>query len=114
VGYTYLGMADHWRGNAERAEAELRKAVEMEPPGAIGGQSGSLLARHLAYQGRTEEVLELFESARSRLPSLEVASGIGSWNGMLGFIEALYLCGLNEEAAALSPLVEGLLERGRR
>ena len=114
VGYIYLGMAAHWRGNAERAEAELRKAVEMEPPGAIGGQSGSLLARHLAYQGRTEEVLELFESARSRLPSLEVASGIGSWNGMLGFVEALYVCGLYEEAAALSPLVEGVLELGRR
>jgi class 3 adenylate cyclase/tetratricopeptide (TPR) repeat protein len=114
VGYIYLGLAAHWRGNAERAEAELRNAVDMEPPGAIGGQSGSLLARHLAYQGRTEEVMELFESARSRLPSLEVASGVGSWNGMLGFVEALYLCGLCEEAAALAPLVEGALELGRR
>ena len=36
VGYIYLGLAAHWRGNAERAEAELRKAVELEPPGAIG------------------------------------------------------------------------------
>jgi class 3 adenylate cyclase/tetratricopeptide (TPR) repeat protein len=113
VGYIYLGMADHWRGNAERAEAELRNAVDMEPPGAIGGQSGSLLARHLAYQGRTEEVLELFESARSMLPSLKAASGIGSWNGMLGFVEALYLCGLYDQAAALSPLVEGVLELRR-
>jgi hypothetical protein len=106
-------MADHWRGNADRAEAELRNAVDMEPPGAIGGQSGSLLARHLAYQGRTEEVLELFESARSMLPSLKAASGIGSWNGMLGFVEALYLCGLYDQAAALSPLVEGVLELRR-
>jgi tetratricopeptide (TPR) repeat protein len=113
VGYIYLGMADHWRGNAERAEAQLRNAVEMEPPGAIGGQSDSLLARHLAYQGRTVEVLDLFESARSRLPSLKTASGIGSWNGMLGFVEALYLCGLYDEAAALSPLVEGVLELHR-
>jgi tetratricopeptide (TPR) repeat protein len=114
VGYVYLGLAAHWRDNAERAEAELRKAVEMEPPGAIGGQSGSLLARHLAYQGRTEEVMELFESARPGLPSLEVNSGIGSWNGMLGFVEALYLCELYEEAAALFPLVEGVLEIGKR
>jgi tetratricopeptide (TPR) repeat protein len=114
VGYIYLGLAAHWRDDADRAEAELRKAVEMEPPGAIGGQSGSLLARHLAYQGRTEEVMELFESARSGLPSLEVTSGIGPWNGMLGFVEALYLCDLNEEAAALSPLVEGVLELGKR
>jgi tetratricopeptide (TPR) repeat protein len=43
-----------------------------------------------------------------------VNSGIGSWNGMLGFVEALYLCELYEEAAALFPLVEGVLEIGKR
>ena len=32
---------------------------------------------------------------------------------MFGFVEALYMCGLHEEAAALSPLVEGVLARGR-
>ena len=113
VGYIYLGLAAHWRGNAERAEAEFRNAVELEPPGAIGGQSVSLLARHLAYQGRAEEVLQLFESTRSTLPSLDRTSGVGSWNSMFGFVEALYLCGLNEEAAALSPLVEGVLAPGK-
>ena len=112
VGYIYLGLAAHWRGDAERAEAELRNAVELEPPGAMGGQSVSLLARHLAYQGRAEEVLELFESTRSTLPSLDRVSGVGSWNSMFGFVEALYLSGLDEEAAALSTLVEGVLARG--
>ncbi len=33
---------------------------------------------------------------------------------MLGFVEALYLCELYEEAAALSPLVEGVLKLGKR
>jgi tetratricopeptide (TPR) repeat protein len=112
VGYIYLGLAAHWRGDAERAEAEFRNAVELEPPGAIGGQSGSLLARHLAYQGRAGEVMELFEAARPILPSLDGASGIGSWNCMFGFVEALYLCERYEEAAALSTLVEGVLARG--
>jgi class 3 adenylate cyclase/tetratricopeptide (TPR) repeat protein len=116
VGNIYLGLAAHWRGNTERAEAELRKAIDLEPPAAFAGQSASLLARHLAYYGRTDEVLELFESARSqdRFPSLDKVNGIGSWNGMLGFIEALYLCGLYEQAAALSPLVDQALELGRR
>jgi tetratricopeptide (TPR) repeat protein len=49
LAHVYLGLAAHWRGDAERAEAELRNAVELEPPGAFAGQSGSLLARHLAY-----------------------------------------------------------------
>jgi class 3 adenylate cyclase/tetratricopeptide (TPR) repeat protein len=113
-GHLYLGLAAHWRGNAERAEAQLRNAVELEPPGAFAGQSGSLLARHLAYHGRADEVMELFESVQSKLPSLDRVNGIGSWSCMLGFVEAFYLCGLYEQAAALAPLVEGLRALGRR
>jgi class 3 adenylate cyclase/tetratricopeptide (TPR) repeat protein len=110
--HLYLGLAAHWRGNAERAEAQLRIAVELEPPGAFAGQSGSLLARHLAYHGRTDEVMELFESARPKLPSLDRVNGIGSWSCMLGFIEAFYLCGLYEQVASLAPLVEALRRLG--
>jgi tetratricopeptide (TPR) repeat protein len=116
VGNIYLGLAAHWRGNAERAEAELRNAVALEPPAAFAGQSVSLLARHLAYQGRADEVIELFlaTQAQSKLPSLDRVNGIGAWNCMLGFVEALYLCGQYEQVAALSPLVDGVLELGKR
>jgi tetratricopeptide (TPR) repeat protein len=116
LAHVYLGLAAHWRGNAERAEAQLRNAVGLEPPGAFAGQSGSLLARHLAYQGRADEVMGLFESAQSqsKLPRLDRVNGIGSWSCMLGFVEAFYLCGLYEQAASLAPLVEGLRELGGR
>jgi class 3 adenylate cyclase/tetratricopeptide (TPR) repeat protein len=116
LGHLYLGLAAHWRGNAERAEAELRTAVELEPPAAYAGQCASLLARHLAHLGRADEVMELFTSAQtqSRMPSLDRVNGIGSWSCLLGFVEALYLCGLYEEVAALSPLVDGLLGLGKR
>ena len=73
-------------GNAERAEAQLRKAVELEPTSAIAGQCAGALARHLAYYGRADEVMELFESARSKLPSLDRVNGIGSWSGLLNFV----------------------------
>jgi tetratricopeptide (TPR) repeat protein len=116
VGNIYLGLAAHWRGNAEGAEVELRRAVDLEPQAAFAGQSASLLARHLAYQGRADDVMELFlaTQSQSRLPSLDRVNGIGAWNCMLGFVEALYLCGMHEQAAALSPLVEGVLELGKR
>ena len=82
VGHIYLGLAAHWRGNAKRAEAELRTAVELEPQAAFAGQSASLLARHLAFHGRAEEVMELFESARSqsgcRASTGSTASGRGT------------------------------------
>ena len=106
VGHLYLGLAAHWRGNAERAEAELRSAVELEPPGAFAGQSAAVLARHLAYHGRADEVMELFESGRSKLPSLDRVNGMGSWSCLLNFVEAFYLCDLYEQAASLAPLVE--------
>ena len=48
--------------------------------GRIAGQSAAVLARHLAYHGRADEVLELFESARSKLPSLDRVNGMGSWS----------------------------------
>jgi len=110
VGHVYLGLAAHWRGNAERAEAELRNAVKLEPPGVFA-QSVALLAWHLAHHGRADEVMELFKSAdvQSMLPSVERVNGIGSWNCMMGFVEAFYLCGLYEEAAALTPFVERVL-----
>jgi class 3 adenylate cyclase/tetratricopeptide (TPR) repeat protein len=114
LGHLYLGLAAHRRGNAERAEAQLRNAVELEPAGAFAGQSAAALARHLAYRGRADEVMELFESARAKLPSLDRVNGIGSWSCLLNFVEAFYLCGLNEEAAALSPLVERVLELDKR
>jgi tetratricopeptide (TPR) repeat protein len=116
IGHVYQGLAAHWRGNADHAEVELRRAVELEPPTSYAGQSIALLAWHLAQQGRTEEVMELFDSAQSqsRLPSPDRVNSIGSWNCMLGFAEAFYLCGLPDQAAALSTQVERLLGLGRR
>jgi tetratricopeptide (TPR) repeat protein len=114
LAHLYLGLAAHRRGDAERAEAQLRNALELEPQGAFAGQSAAVLARHLAYYGRTEEVMDLFESARSKLPRLERVNGIGSWSCLLNFVEAFYLCGLHEEAVALSPHVERVLELDKR
>ena len=115
VGHIYLGLAAHWRGDGDRAEAELRNAVDLEPPTAFAGSSISLLARQLAHDGRAEEVVELFGAARSQslLPTFDRVNGMGSWNCLLGFVEAFYVCGLNEKAAALSPLVGRLFELGR-
>jgi tetratricopeptide (TPR) repeat protein len=116
VGHIYLGLAAEWRGDGERAEAELRKAVELEPLSAYAGQSVALLARHLAFQGRADEVMELFRSAhaQSRWPSLDRVNSLGSWNCLFGFVEAFFLCDLQDQAAALFPLMARALELGTR
>jgi class 3 adenylate cyclase/tetratricopeptide (TPR) repeat protein len=109
-GHLYLGLAAHRRGNADRAEAHLRNAVELEPPGAFAGQCAAVLARHLAYDGRADEVMEFFELAQSRLPTLDRVNGTGSWSCLLNFVEAFYLCDMHDKAASLAPLVERGLE----
>jgi tetratricopeptide (TPR) repeat protein len=110
IGYLYLGLAADWRDNAEQAEAELRSAVELEPPGAFAGLCAAVLARYLAYHGRADEVMELLESTRSMLPSLDRVNSWGSWSCLPSFVEACYLCDLYEQAASMAPLVERALE----
>jgi class 3 adenylate cyclase/tetratricopeptide (TPR) repeat protein len=112
VGHLCLGLAAHWRDDAERAEAELHRAVELEPAGAYSGISTSILLRHLAHSGHAEEVLAIYQSARPTLASPHQVNSNGAWSRLFGLVEALYLCGFSDDAAALSPLVEKALERG--
>jgi tetratricopeptide (TPR) repeat protein len=112
VGHLCLGLVAQWRGDAVRAEAEIRRAVQLEAPGAFSGSSTSILVRHLAHLGRAEEVMAIYQAERSKLPSLDRANSHGAWVRLLGLVEALYLCGFADDAAALSPLVEKALEHG--
>jgi tetratricopeptide (TPR) repeat protein len=112
IGHSFVGLAAHLRGDASRADAEFRQAVEFEPPGAFAGQAASLWVRHLAQAGRADEVLALYESERSAFPEVGGFANYGTWNSMLGLVEALYLTGHRQEAASLSPLIEEALETG--
>src|SRR4029450_4932632 len=112
VGHLCLGLAAHWRGDAERAEAELYRAVELEPAGAFSGSSTSILLHHLAHSGQAEEVLAIYDSERPKLPPPDRGNSIGAWERLFGLVEALYLCGFSDDAAALSPLVESAVEHG--
>jgi tetratricopeptide (TPR) repeat protein len=112
VGHLCLGLVAHWRGDAERAEAEFRRAVELEPAGSFSGSSTSILLRHLAHTGHAEEVLAIYQSERPKLPYPDRVNSIGAWERLFGLVEALYVCGFSDDAAALSPLVENALEHG--
>ena len=108
LGAAFMVISDRIR------EAAMLGDLSLVAAGSVRRQSASLLALHLAHLGRADEVLELFEAIQSTLPTLDRVDGIGAWNCMLGFVEALYLCGLHEQAATLSPLLERALELGRR
>ena len=111
VGHLCLGLAAHWRGDADLAEAELRRAVELEPAGAFSGPAPRSWYV-LAHSGRAEEVWAIYQSVQPMLPAPDEVSSHGAWNCLFALVEALYLCGFREDAAGFSPLVEGALERG--
>jgi class 3 adenylate cyclase/tetratricopeptide (TPR) repeat protein len=112
VARLYLGLAAYWRGDWDAAERELRLAVELEPPGVFGGQFAAQLAIYLASAGRPSEVLAIVEERRAGLPVAGRKNGLGTWNTLLGFTEALYLIGRTEEAAAFLPLILEALDLG--
>jgi hypothetical protein len=112
VGHLCLGLAAHWRGDAGRAEVELRRAVQLEPAGAFSGPSTSILVRHYAHSGNAEEVWAIYQSVQPMLPAPDEVNSHGAWNCLFALVEALYLCGFRDDAAGLSPLVEGALEQG--
>jgi hypothetical protein len=56
--------------------------------------------------------MAIYQSERAKLPSPDRVNSHGTWIRVFGFVEALYLCGFRDDAAALSPLVENALERG--
>ena len=112
AGYLYLAFAATWAGRPSESERHLRRALELEPPGAFTGQSASLLAIHLAEQGQTGEVLALLEQNRSALPVSGRVNSLGAWNTLFGFTEALYIAGATDQAGALLPLFDEALGIG--
>ncbi len=112
TGHLYLGFAAHWDGRWKDAEREFRTALELEPPGAFGGQAAMHLALHVAEVGHGGEALELFERSGAALAVSGRANSLGAWNTLLGFVEVLSLLGRKDEVASLLPMVREALELG--
>jgi class 3 adenylate cyclase/tetratricopeptide (TPR) repeat protein len=106
TGFLYRGLIAHWEGRWDEAEREFRTAMELEPPGAYGGQVAMHLALHLAEAGRVHEAADLFERSRPALAVGRRVNTLGAWNTLLGFVEVLHLIGRDEEAGAFLPLAE--------
>jgi hypothetical protein len=56
-------------------------------------------------------VLAIYQASWPTLPTFDKVYSHGAWSRLFGLVEALYLCGFRDDAAALSPLLETALER---
>jgi tetratricopeptide (TPR) repeat protein len=112
VGHIYQGLAAHWRGDWDGAEHQLRLALEVEPPGALSGQSAAHLALHLAHAGQPKQALAIIAAGRAAPPTTGPVNSLGTWNMLFGFTEALYLAGEAQQTAALLPVIGQALAMG--
>ena len=93
-----------WRGEAERAEALLREARDLD---VEGFDSGTVAAAQLLLLARRGDLqaLDVLAAEEDLLPELERPAGVGAWTLLLAAVEGLALLGTTDRAASLHPLV---------
>jgi tetratricopeptide (TPR) repeat protein len=101
--YTFLGLADFWRGRWGSAAAHLEEAARREITAPYKGRNAAYLLLLRAYAGHEPAARALLESAE--LPAPGGGGGLGPWTMLLVAVEALTVIGATDEAAGLYPSV---------
>lgn len=101
--YTFLGLAEFWRGRWEEAEAHLTEAGRREITPPYRGRNAAYLFLYHAYASRRHDAMAMLDSADLPRPGQENA--LGPWMMMLAAVEGPAVMGERQEAAALYPSV---------
>jgi len=105
ISYTFLGVADFWKGRWQEALASFQEAVRLEPPGFWTGGDWAFLFLAKAYAGERHAALAMLEEGRDNLPRPGQANTDGAWVMLFGVVEGLAVLAERDEAAQLYPLV---------
>ncbi|HZI38747.1 MAG TPA: BTAD domain-containing putative transcriptional regulator [Acidimicrobiia bacterium] len=108
---TMLAQVAFLRGNWDEALRWAEEAVSNSPEDHhTSGMDWACFLRMLAYSGRNAEVHAVLHERRSGLPRSGRLNGLGSWCIPDGAVEALWVIGDREGAAAFYPLVREFIE----
>ena len=108
---TGLAVLSFLRGDWDEALQWSEDAVRHSPEDhSTSGMDWAFYLRVLAYCGRTTEVHAVLDGRRAVLPRLGRPNGYGPWYLPAGAIEALWVIGDREKAAAFYPLVMEFME----
>ena len=108
---TGLAVVAFLRGDWDEALQWAEDAVRHSPEDqSTSGMDWAFYLRVLAYSGRTTEVHAVLDGRRAVLPQLGRPNGYGPWYLPAGAIEALWVIGDREKAAAFYPLVLEFME----
>jgi hypothetical protein len=72
------GVGAPWGRAVSSAEHKLRLALEVEPAGALSGQSAARLALHLAHAGRPTQALAIITAGREAPPTIGPVNSLGT------------------------------------
>jgi len=110
--YGFLYRSAFLRGRWDEALEHARASMDSEPAGGFSGWAWSIVFPTLAYLGRRDEALKMFDEARGRLPVTGRHSTWGSQSILQAAVEGLFVLGERKEAAALYPLVIDTMSTG--
>ena len=111
IGHTRIGLAAFWRGDWAEALARFEKSARLEVRGAAGGHLGRLILVH-AYLGNHARSLELIAEARGGFPMPGHPASGTAWALAATAVEAFFMVGAHDEAAALYETTVALARTG--
>ena len=108
---TMLAQVAFFRGDWDEALHWAEDGVENSPEDhSTSGFDWACLLRVLAYSGRSAEVHAVLERRRAAIPLPGQPNGLGPWCIPDAAIEALWVIGDRDAAAAFYPLVREYME----
>jgi class 3 adenylate cyclase/tetratricopeptide (TPR) repeat protein len=110
--YSYIGLADFWRGRWQEALEHFQEAVKLESLGPFAASDWALLFLWKAYSDDKREALAMLREKMGDLPRSGQRNTLGAWSMLSGVVEGLAVLGQRDEAAKLYPLVLEAIDTG--
>ena len=110
--YTWLGLANFWRGRWEKALENFQEAARLEPEGLWAGADAAFLFLGTAYVRDRDTALATLDQMRDNVPRPGKANSNGAWTMLPALVEGFAVVGERHEAAKLYPLALEAIDTG--
>ncbi|MBA7709187.1 hypothetical protein ES703_118099 [subsurface metagenome] len=112
ISYTFLGLADFWRGRWQEGLESFQEAVRLAPPGLWAGGDWAFLFLGKAYARAGGAARARREEGGDNLPRPGHPNTLGAWTMLFAVVEGLAVLAEREEAAKLYPSVVEATDTG--
>jgi hypothetical protein len=110
--YVFSGLARFWQGDWDEAADLLRAAATVAVPPIYVGRYSATLLTFLAWAGDGNGFDRLLAELRSTFARMGIEQSLGTVAVTLAEVEGYALLGRYDDAAAMYPVVEAMLDAG--